>query len=473
MKKVAFPAAAVALTLLGFALRVRCLDRADLWGDEAVSWAVADGPFSGVVARTVAKEAKPPLYFLALQVWMRVFGDSEASMRSLSLTAWPPFALLMVLLGRSCCGRWSLLPLLLAAVSPLLIYYGVEARPYAFLVGAETLFLWRALRADEAPSPRSGILLAAAAFLILSLQFTGLFFIAPVLVALLVRHRRNRKELAGLLIPQVAAGMLFAGLLLAIPGMALRLTSLQNQWWASAPSWVQVLSAPVRMLAPVASWKTAIDPSRPLHFLLLPCAALLFLLACWGLATSRRRSLLLPAGAGVLGLVALYSLVRANLLFERYYIGVAPVLLLGIGAALDALSEKWPASWKVLVPAVVGAQLALLGLLPPFEGAAHYRGPVAAVLARERGPVVILTAHWDGPSTRYCARRELGRVSVPDRIDENALADPRPLYYLHSASWGDRSGEARRVLSGKAAALVPVYEEAGTTVTFVERRAPK
>ncbi len=472
MKRAAFPAAAVAIALLGFALRVQALGRADLWGDEAVSWAVASSPLSEVPSRTVQLEAKPPLYFLALHVWMGVFGDSEGSIRALSLMAWPPFALLMVLLGRRVCPRWPLLPLLLAALSPLLVTYGVEARPYALQLAAETAFLWLAFRVDEEESLRLRVLLAAGSLLVLSLQFTGIFFIVPILTVLLLKRRGNHRELARLLIPQGVAALLVGALVLGSPGLASRLGALPQEWWASFPSASQVLSSPVRLLAPVVSWKTYIDLSHRADLLLLPCAAFLFLMAAYGLAIGRHRKLLLTATAGVLGPVVLYSLLRANLLFERYYIGVAPVLLLGVGVALEALTEQWPGSWKGLLPAAIAAQLVILGLLPPFGAAAEYRPAVEALLARERGSLAVLTGHWDGPSVRYYVRKEAVRVRLHDGVGA-ALADPTPLYYLRSRSWGDRSGVLDSALKQAGTTMTPVYDAGGTAVFRIDRGSPK
>jgi mannosyltransferase len=470
-----FPVAAVVIALLGLALRARLLDRADLWGDEAVSWAVASAPLSEVPSRCVDLEAKPPLYFLLLHGWMGIGGDSERALRSLSLMAWPPFALLMIVLGRRFCGRWALLPLFLASVSPLLGYYGVEARPYAMLLTAETAFLWLAVRADEDPSPSSRALLAGGSFLVLLLQFTGVFYVVPVFLALLLRHRRDPREVARLLIPQVVAAGIYVIVVFGIPGMARRLGGLDREWWAAYPSWSQVLSAPVRLLAPVVSWKSYIDPSRPSNVLLLPCAGFLFMLAAGGLWISRNRRFLMTAGAAVLGLVVVYSLFRANLLFERYYIGVAPVLLLGVGSALEGCSARWPASWKALVPATVLSSIVLLWMLPPFEGAARYRGPVEVILSNERGRVSILTAHWDGPSTRYYSRREKNRIRFFDgsaAVGE-AIADPAPLFYLRSAAWGGRGGGMESFLLRRAIILVPVYEGGGTIVFRVDRGSPR
>ena len=454
------------IVLLGLIVRANALARADLWSDEAVSWEVASAPASQVCARTAEREAKPPLYFLALHAWMRVFGDGEASMRSLSALFWLPLGALLVGLGRRCCGRAWVLPALLGAMSPLLIHYGVEARPYSMLLCAETAFVWLALRAEADVRLAPRVWLAAGSFAVLSLQFTGLFFVVPVLLALLLPRCREPRELARILLPQLAAGLIYAGALaVCMPGILAEVALVQQTWWAAFPSWVQVLSSPARLIAPVQTWNSAIDLAHPSGLFLVPAAGLLLVLGVGGWAFSPQRRLLIAAGAGPLGLVVLYSLFRANLLFERYYIGCAPLLYLGAGAAIEAVGTKRPAWLRGTIAATVVAQGLLFLLLPALSAWTGYKDAVNAVLASERGPVAILTAGWDGPAVRYYCRRETGRVRLLDWTGSAEL----PLYYVHSDSWGERYGVITRALEA-AGRPRTIWQADRVIVDRVDRR---
>lgn len=453
-----------ALVLLGLILRLGFLTRADLYGDEATSWAAASGSWSGLPERIAALEVKPPLYSVALHLWMRVFGDGVASLRAESVVWWPPFALFLGLLALRTCGRWAFLPLLLAALSPLLIYYGVEVRHYSLLLCAETLFLWLAVRAEQERTRNSRRWLAAGSLATMGAQFTGAFFILPVLIALCMPARKSRKDLAELLLPQVAAGAIFLlHLAILAPGLWSSLGGTETNWWARPPSAVQVLSAPVRLLAPVISWKPFLSWNGPSGPLLLLGAAVLTALAAWGVATHPQRRILGAATAGVLALVALYSVLRANLLFERYYIGCAPALLVGIGCAVDELSRRNPASARPLAAAALISQIVVLFQIVPFKDATPYRPAVDAVLAQERGRLVLLTGNWDLHPVHYYSRHEEARVlrrSWPVRVDE-LRADGVPVYVIESRAWGDRTGSLRRALS-KSGTLVPVHDAGGT-----------
>jgi hypothetical protein len=447
------------------------LNAADLWGDEAVSWDVAREPLPGLLGAVVEKEAKPPGYFLALHAWMNVFGDGEGSLRFLSVVFWPPLGAMMVLLGRRLCGNWALLPAFLTALSPLLIYYGIEARPYSMHAFAEAVFLWLALRADEDGSNASWARLAGGTLVVLLVQVTGIFFVGPVLLAVLLRRWKNPRDLARVLLPQAAAVGLAAGVLVfCSPGLIGRLGTLSTSWWASFPSVVQIASAPARLLAPVQSWKPMIDGFRPSGLILLASTGLLLGLAAVGCFRSGKRLLLGWAGFGAVALVALYSVWRANMLFERYYIGCAPVLYLGVGCALRALEERRPALARGTAAAACAAQVALFALLPPFADATEYRAPVEALLSAEKGPLTILTSGWDGPSVRYYSRHDQARVFLNSWSGQGGTlpADPRPLYFLQS-NWGEKSGEVRSAAERSGLTLTAVFNGGRVTVYRLSR----
>jgi hypothetical protein len=214
------------------------------------------------------------------------------------------------------------------------------------------------------------------------------------------------------------------------------------------------------------------DLTRPSSLFLMLSTGFLLLISTAGLVLSGKKGILLWASMGVLGLIAVYSILRANLLFERYYIGCAPVLLVGVGCALDFLRVKRPQAAKALLAAACLSQTLLFFMLPPFEGAVGYRGAVEEILARERGPVAILTARGDGPPVRYCCRRESGRVVLRNWAGSGTdlnLDDP-PLYYLHSNAWGDRRGEVRAALSNLNADLLEVYDGRRVSVYRVRGR---
>jgi len=110
------------------------------WRDEAFSYFMAKKSILEIIFLT-AKDFNPPLYYLVLHFWMKVFGSSEIALRSLSLiffwaTIHVAFSFLNDILKINL--KKSFFYLIFFIINPLLLYYGFEARMYsmfAFLVG--------------------------------------------------------------------------------------------------------------------------------------------------------------------------------------------------------------------------------------------------------------------------------------------------------------------------------------------------
>jgi hypothetical protein len=145
----AIPAAA-AIMVLAAALRMFHIDQPSLWNDELFSRYYA-GLFGleFLFGPGLRLEPTPPLYYLALDGWIRLFGDSAAALRSLSVVASIAAIPLIWKLGREFGDtRRALLGCLLFALSPIAIYFAQEARVYSLLL-----------------LPAAGVLLAVARFL--------------------------------------------------------------------------------------------------------------------------------------------------------------------------------------------------------------------------------------------------------------------------------------------------------------------
>ncbi|MDP8975714.1 MAG: glycosyltransferase family 39 protein [Actinomycetota bacterium] len=104
------------------------------WTDEGISVGIASHPF-GDIPTLLRQDGSPPLYYLLLHVWMKLFGTSEASTHTLSLL----FS--MATVPAALWGGWSLygrragwMCALLAALNPFLATYSSETRMYSMVV---------------------------------------------------------------------------------------------------------------------------------------------------------------------------------------------------------------------------------------------------------------------------------------------------------------------------------------------------
>ncbi|MFL5844854.1 MAG: glycosyltransferase family 39 protein [Solirubrobacteraceae bacterium] len=125
----------IALGLLGLVV-VSCLLRSTalhgrFWIDEGLSVNIASFPLLDIPG-ALRQDGSPPLYYLLLGVWTRLFGDGEARTHALSLgcallTIPAGFALARTLFSE----RAGWYTAILAGLVPFLSYYAQETRMYA------------------------------------------------------------------------------------------------------------------------------------------------------------------------------------------------------------------------------------------------------------------------------------------------------------------------------------------------------
>lgn len=104
-----------------------------LWRDEAFSILVAERPISFFFAKLTFE---PPVYYILLHVWMKIFGNSEIAARSLSLVGFALATLVVIEWSEKIFKKHMLswvLPLLFF-LNPLLLYYAFEVRAYGWFI---------------------------------------------------------------------------------------------------------------------------------------------------------------------------------------------------------------------------------------------------------------------------------------------------------------------------------------------------
>ena len=189
--------------LLATWLRFYRLAGQSLWSDEGNSVALAQAPLGEIASRT-ALDIHPPLYYWLLHGWMRVFGESEVAVRSLSAVTGVLLVGVVYGLGtRLFDRRVGLIAALIAAVSPFQIYYAQEARMYALLALLGALTVWATVHLARAALHDVSIMaIAGWAFLYVLGATLGLYthYAFPVilvvtnLVALIWLWRRRREK---------------------------------------------------------------------------------------------------------------------------------------------------------------------------------------------------------------------------------------------------------------------------------------
>ncbi len=133
----------LALAALSMSYR---LTGSSLWADEGNSVAQAMRPLPELIQRS-ALDIHPPLYYVLLHLWTRVFGISEPALRSLSLAAGLAVVVLTWAIARLLWGKpTARIVGILAATHPFLVYYAQEVRMYIFVVLWATLAVYALVR---------------------------------------------------------------------------------------------------------------------------------------------------------------------------------------------------------------------------------------------------------------------------------------------------------------------------------------
>jgi mannosyltransferase len=164
-------AAIVALALL---LRLPGFNES-VWYDELWSTRVILESFPALL-KVIATDAHPPFYAVVMFAWIRVFGDSEISIRILPLLCGLLTIVLVARLAVAYGGpRAGPVAASILAISPPHIWYSQEARQYSLLVLLVVSCTWAFHRIRESHSTRWYVAYAVFGF---CMVFTHYFAIA-------------------------------------------------------------------------------------------------------------------------------------------------------------------------------------------------------------------------------------------------------------------------------------------------------
>jgi 4-amino-4-deoxy-L-arabinose transferase-like glycosyltransferase len=203
------------LTLLALGLRLIRLTYQPLWWDEGWSLYFATTDVGHMLELT-AVDIHPPLYYLLLHFWIRLFGPGVISVRLLSvLIGTATIPLFYTMRHRLSGDRVVLLAAFLLAISPFHIYYSQEVRMYGLvtLFGVAALvstIQWEKGNETGRIGPWAGYVLAATAALYTA-YYAAFLLLALNLYVLIrwLRAKRPLRKLAAWLGGQLAVFLLF------------------------------------------------------------------------------------------------------------------------------------------------------------------------------------------------------------------------------------------------------------------------
>ncbi len=174
----------VAITLLGAALRFGTLNVQSIWLDESATIILVHRSFGGMLSHLSESESAPPLYYVLVWLWTKVFGIGALGFRSFSALIGTLTIPVMYCAGRRMSPRAGLWAAALTAFNPAMYYYSQEARAYGLLIlcSAAAFVLWQ--RALEQPDRRNLALWAAMSSVALLTHYFAVFLFVPEAVIL-------------------------------------------------------------------------------------------------------------------------------------------------------------------------------------------------------------------------------------------------------------------------------------------------
>jgi mannosyltransferase len=206
-----------ALLLAAAVLRFSTLGLQSFWYDEAFTPVhVLHASLGATLRSMVHTENTPPLWYVLIWVFSRVFGTGAIALRLPSAVFGVVTVSLAWAIGRELTGRraTAIAAAAFVAVNPLFVWYSQEARAYGLFVLTSALAMLCFLRARREPTPRRLAGFAASASLALLSHYFAAFLVAPMILLLLGRRQRAENE-AGRRASLIACGVV------ALVGLAL------------------------------------------------------------------------------------------------------------------------------------------------------------------------------------------------------------------------------------------------------------
>ncbi|NPV68954.1 MAG: hypothetical protein HPY64_17650 [Anaerolineae bacterium] len=330
------------LLLIAAGLRAWNLDTQSIWFDEGYSWYAASRP---TLLQTVAGDlTNPPLYYLLLHIWIRLIGDSEFGLRSLSLLQG---VLLLAVMGMAA-RRWfgpgaATLVVALGTFTPLLWWASQEARMYntlALAVLCAMIGLSDILTAEQ-PSHQSWWLLLGGETAALYTHNTGVVVLGAVnllagvwWLGALFRRRWTWRWLRRWLITQ---GIV---LLIWVPELVGRFSTLgsANAATRTPPDLTPALLWQAWQGLWASSWEMVRANPAVLNLISLVTVPLL-VISLAGLRTCAGRMVWAAILALWGVLVAALSVLGVNY-HGRYSVMIAPLFLIAVAAGVTGFTHQ-------------------------------------------------------------------------------------------------------------------------------------
>lgn len=415
------------ILLVALIARLWHLGGKSLWIDEGASLEFAGRSIWGILGNV--KEPNPPLYYLLLHGWIRLFGISEVALRSLSV--------LFGVLGVACIGwvarrlggrRLAWVAMALMAIMPMPVQYSQMARAYSLFIAVSLASYGSLLAWLETRRPRW----AAAYVLSTTLMcYAHNYWVFNLLAQqlyvgwLILKHRVPLRPWAGLTAAALAG---FAPWLVVLVRQTVEIE--QGGFWLAKPSVSQLFQTLAQYTTFDATTSMVWCSLMPVGFGLLatqrvrvpwnwPGRALLPGLQAGGQVVGRGRRnglLLLWMLSPLLVPFALSRVGQHAIFHQRYTVAAAPALYLLLGQGILSLHSRL--SRAVVLTALAGLAITSLPAYYTAEPE-NWRGLVSHLeRALRQDDALVVSSSRISPFTYYY-RGTVGFEALPSRVGQS------------------------------------------------------
>lgn len=404
-----------AIVALGVTVRFTTLTQQSFWYDEGVTWAIVSHGLGHVLSAVPRTESTPPLYYVLLWLWSRVFGTGEAGLRSFSAVCGTLAIPVVWLIGRRLVSeRVGLVAALLTAVNPFLFWYSQEARAYSLLLLLSALSLLALVGALQAPGRARLLGWGVVGALALAVHYYAAVLIAAEAVTLgLVLRRRGRLTPTGAavaLAPLLAVGA-------ALTPLLIRQNDGRAAYIAS-----QEGSLPHRIVQLVK--EDIIGQGQPDKALLTAIGCALVAVALGLLVTRARRSersaalLAAAVGLGGIAVAVVVAVVATDYFNTRNLIATWPALMLVVAVGLGGARAGRAGAAATVALTVLSLVCVANVVADPVFQRPDWRGAAQALGPRGTEPRALVSdQHSQAPLQPYLP----GLAAYPaagDRVGE-------------------------------------------------------
>lgn len=424
----------LAAIVVAAVLRFWHIGEQSLWYDEWVTTDDLSKRLAELVLVTVPQnEGSPPLYFLVGWFWVRILGDGDGMLRSLSAivgVATVPVAYFLAceLRLRRTVAR---IAAVLVAVNPMLVWYSREARPYALFAFLGSLSILLCVRAAHDDRTASFVWWGIAAAAALSTHYFAATIIVPEAAWLAYGQWPKLRKVGLGCIPVVVVGIPLLKLLMDQQGI--------NQDWIADFHIGQRLAE--------AGRGYLLGPPQPFHEWWPLVAAVLIGAAVLGAVLGDRHERAVLAGMLGLAFFGLGVSLVAMLVGSDYFLGrnlIVSVVPLSVVVAIGLGNVRVGRLGLVVAALIAVGWIAVVAIAANDADyqKADWRA-VAEVVARgPRDRAVVVDGYLGSPIQRYVDGSRALRSSKVAKVRAIDLVYRIPDPKFHCGRWSGLGCEA-------------------------------